>query len=324
MLIDNFQRKVEYLRLSVTDLCNIRCHYCMPVEGIHRTPRSELLTFEEIARLVRVLAGLGIRKVRLTGGEPLIRPGIASLVRLLKRISDLEEVTLTTNGIYLSRFAVDLKEAGLDRLNIHMDTLSPEKFRTITRLGEIDSIFRGIAAAQEAGFRGMKLNCVLQRGINDDEVEAIIRFAADRGMVVRFIEMMPLGPGRDLLPTHFISAGEIRERLKLTWTLLPTTVSLGSGPAVYYKVGELNTLVGFISPISEPFCDTCNRIRISSDGRFQDCLAYDGRISLRDPKKTDEALAAEIESLMHGKREGHFGFIQEVGERNPSMYRIGG
>jgi cyclic pyranopterin phosphate synthase len=326
MLIDRQQRRIEYLRLSLTDLCNIRCHYCLPPEGVAKSHRSDILSFEEIERMVRVLAGLGIRRVRLTGGEPLVRKDLPDLVRRLKAIERLEDVLLTTNGILLAPLARVLKHAGLSRINVHLDTLDPERFRQITRLGDVRRVIEGLEAASREGF-SVKLNVVVQRGINDEEAPELLAFAARRSFTLRFIEMMPIGPGRDL-PHLFVSRDELIERLSEQFTMIPSTERLGLGPANYYRVKELGTLVGFIAPVSHPFCDDCNRIRISSDGRFQDCLAYDGTFSFRDlmrnPGISDEDLAAEVGNLLQGKRPGHEGFVQLPTLATPCMSAIGG
>lgn len=328
MLIDSFQRKIEYLRLSLTDLCNIRCHYCLPPEGISEIHRTDVLSFEEIERMVRLLAGLGVRRVRLTGGEPLIRQNVPDLVRRLKGIEGLEAVLLTTNGIFLAPIAGELKKAGLSGINVHLDTLDAERFRRITLLGDIGRVFEGIAAAKKAGFSPIKLNAVLQRGINDDEVEDLLHYTRENGFVLRLIEMMPIGPGRDL-PQLFISREEVLGRLRRKYTVEETSGHrLGLGPAVYYRVKELDWVFGIISPVSQPFCDSCNRIRISSDGRFQDCLAYDGSFSFRDllrrPDVSDDDIADEVRNLLQGKREGHEGFVQLPTLRTPCMSAIGG
>lgn len=327
MLTDGFQRKIEYLRFSLTDLCNIRCHYCLPPEGISEIHQTDVLSFEEIERMVRILAGLGVRRVRLTGGEPLIRQNLPELVRQLKKIEGLEEVLLTTNGIFLAPVAHALKTAGLTQINIHLDTLNGERFRQITRLGDIDRVFEGITAVRREGFSPIKLNAVVQRGINDDEAVDLMEYAARHELTLRFIEMMPIGPGRDL-PHLFIPRDEVLERLSKRYTLLPSTERLGLGPANYYRVKELGTLVGFIAPVSHPFCDDCNRIRLSSDGRFQDCLAYDGLFSFKDllrtPDVSDEEIAEEVRDLLRGKREGHEGFIQLPSLATPCMSAIGG
>lgn len=328
MLRDGFQRKIEYLRLSLTDLCNIRCHYCMPAEGIFRSHRRELLTFEEITRLVQILVQLGVGKVRLTGGEPLVRRDLPVLVRMLHGVEGLEEVLLTTNGVSLKSFAGPLREAGLKRINIHLDTLRRDRFLRITRCDELPSVLEGIEEAIRVGLEPIKLNVVVQRGLNDDEIEGLMHFSADRGLILRLIEMMPIGPGRELMPVHFISSAEIREQLATRYTLTHWVGRLGPGPARYVKVKELGLLLGFISPVSQPFCEGCNRIRISSDGRLQDCLAYDGSFSLRDLLRgshlSDEGVAEKITLLLQGKREGHEGFVQLPVVRTPCMSGIGG
>lgn len=327
MLCDLKNRRMDYLRLSVTDLCNLRCHYCMPVTGIAHFAKDRILSFEEIIRLVRILSGLGIRRIRLTGGEPLVRKNLAVLVEKIHSVPGIEEVLLTTNGLLLRDQAKDLKEAGLTGINIHLDTLSPEKFRQITRWGEMEQVSQGIHAAQEAGFTRLKLNMVLQRGINDDEVGAMLRFAASRRMILRVIELMPIGEAREQ-EDRFVSVHEAIEGLRTEFILIASLSKWGNGPAFYYHVPELKTDIGFISPLSRPFCDTCNRIRISSDGRLQDCLAYEGDIflrnHLRDPLLTDAAIAAVIRNRIHFKSEGHGGFLQGGGKRTPCMYGIGG
>lgn len=327
MLCDLKNRRVEYLRLSVTDLCNLRCHYCMPIEGVPHFGKESILNFEEITRLIGILSELGIRRVRLTGGEPLIRKGLPSLVEKIRSVPGIEEVLLTTNGLLLKDQAADLKSAGLARINIHLDTLSPEKFNHITRWGKIEQVFEGIQASREAGFHSIKLNMVLQKGINDDEVPEMLHFAASQDMILRVIELMPIGEALKQ-EDRFVSVQQIREKLKQKFTLLPSLSKWGQGPALYYHVSELKTDIGFISPISQPFCDTCNRIRISGDGRLQDCLAYDGDLSLRDclrdSRMSDDEISTIIRKRVYFKAEGHGGFFQKEGERTPCMYGIGG
>ena len=278
--------------------------------------------------MVRILAGLGIRRVRLTGGEPLVRKGLPDLVRRLKEIDGIQEILLTTNGILLKALAQELKEAGLEKINIHLDTLSPDKFKQITRWGNIEDLFAGIEAAKRAGFSPIKLNAVIQRGVNEDEVEDLLRFAVSNGLILRLIELMPIGEACGMMSSAYASLESIRRRLEEKYTLLPAGLRVGSGPARYYQVEELNTVVGFITPVSQPFCQGCNRIRISSDGRFQDCLAYDGSFSLRDLLRdsctTDERIATEVVKLIGGKRESHNDFVQEERIQTPCMYGIGG
>ncbi len=327
-LIDSFQRKIEYLRFSVIDQCNIRCQYCMPPEQKLWEKQPNLLTFDEICRMVTILASLGVRRVRITGGEPLVRKGVPDLIRRLNDVSDLDEVLLTTNGIPLPTLARPLRDAGLEKINIHLDTLSAEKFCKITYGGDIRKVLTGIEESQRVGLQPIKLNAVLQKGINDDEVEDLLRFTANHGLILRLIEMMPIGPGRELMPSLYMPVRLIREKLAEKYTLSPTNPHLGGGPAVYYRVKELNTVIGFISPVSEPFCGTCNRIRISSDGRFQDCLAFDGTFSFRDllrnPLMTDERIAAKVHWLLSGKAESHDDFQQAADIRTPCMTGIGG
>lgn len=335
-LVDGFRRKIEYLRFSVTDHCNIRCQYCMGPDQTVREKRSEILSFDEIERMVSLLVAMGIRRVRITGGEPLVRKGVPDLVRRIHRISGIEEVLLTTNGIPLQALAGPLRDAGLEKINIHLDTLSGEKFRHLTRGGEIEKVFEGIDAAKRVGFSPIKLNAVIQRGVNDrfDEVESLLKFCADNGLILRLIEMMPIGPGRDLMSTVFVPFDEIRQKILEKYTLVAaghsqsSAQALGGGPAFYYRVKELDTWVGFITPISQPFCDGCNRIRISSDGRFQDCLAYDGTFSfrdlLRDPQVSDGEIQSRLEKLLGLKQESHRGFEQAEGLRTPCMNGIGG
>ncbi len=327
MLCDLKNRKIDYLRFSVTDLCNLRCHYCMPMEGITRFPKEKILSFEEIVRLIQILVQMGIKRVRFTGGEPLIRKGLPSLIEKVSQISGIEELLLTTNGLLLKQHASALKAAGLSRINIHLDTLSPEKFFQITRLGKIEDVFEGIQAAQEAGFASLKLNMVLQKGINEDEVLPLLEFAAKNKMIFRVIELMPIG---EALNQHnrFLSVQEVKEKLKQEFTLIPSLSKWGAGPAEYFHLPELNTDIGFISPISKPFCEKCNRIRISSDGRLQDCLAHDGdtslRETLRDSKVSDLDIANLIQRRLYFKVSDHKGFSQSTNEKTPCMYGIGG
>ncbi len=346
MLTDWTGRQIDYLRLSVTDHCNLRCQYCMPLEwgaATRTTPpypppgplrtgeagslRQNILTFEEIERMVGLFVGLGIRRVRLTGGEPLVRKGITDLVDRLSAIEGLDEVLLTTNGVLLAPLAKGLLESGVRKVNVHLDTLSPTKFARITRWGDIRKVLEGIRAAQEIGMERIKLNMVLQRGINDDEVEAMMVFCAKNQLILRLIELMPIGPvrGGDF---RMIPMEEVLAKLSRKYTLHSFGARLGSGPAVYYKVAELDSVVGLISPVSRPFCETCNRIRISSDGRLQDCLAYEGTSSLRDllrtPGLSDQEIVRAIGGAVLRKRGGHDGFGLEEMAKTPCMYGIGG
>lgn len=327
MLHDSYQRKIEYLRLSVTDLCNIRCRYCIPVTGAVKQNHAEILTFEEIARLIAIFAELGIRGVRLTGGEPLVRKDLPKLIAMLKQIPELEEVSLTTNGIPLKYLAQDLKEAGLSRINVHLDTLNEKRFRDITRGGNIEDVFAGIHAAQEVGFDPIKLNVVLMKGYNDTEIEDLVLFASKRNLILRFIELMPIGPSKEM-KAHFLPASFAYEQLARRWTLISYGKKIGQGPAEYFKIVELGALIGFIHPVSQPFCDRCNRIRLSADGRLQDCLAYDEATSLRDllrkPGLSDVRIEEEICQLIAMKRTDHGDFYLPQYPATCGMYGIGG
>ncbi|MFO1464389.1 MAG: GTP 3',8-cyclase MoaA [bacterium] len=327
MLCDGYQRPIEYLRLSVTDLCNLRCRYCMPLEGAVKREREDILNFEEIARVVAVFARLGVKSVRLTGGEPLIRKGLPRLVAMLRAIPGIEDILMTTNGILLEDFAAELKAAGLTRINVHLDTLRPERFSSITRWGKLDDVLAGIAAAKAAGFSPIKLNAVLLKGGNEDEVEELLAFAAREGLILRFIELMPIGPGREMEPS-FLPSAVVKGRLAEKYHLLPYGRRLGRGPAEYFKVFELNAVVGFIHAVSEPFCESCNRIRLSADGRVQDCLAYDESEGLLDllrrPGSTEAELEAMLRRMISVKRADHGGFLQPNCQATAGMYGIGG
>lgn len=327
MLCDAFQRKIEYLRLSVTDLCNIRCKYCMPLEGAVKKEREDILSFEEIHRLVAAFVRLGVKSVRITGGEPLVRKDLPHLIKMLHPIPGLEEILLTTNGILLKDQAAALRAAGLRRINIHLDTLDGYKFTQMTRLGNIQNVFAGIEAARNAGFSPIKLNAVLLKGYNEDEGESLLRFSAEKKLILRFIELMPIGPGKEM-GASYLPTGVMREKLSQKFTLLPYGQRLGLGPAQYCKVVELNSVVGFIHPVSEPFCEKCNRVRLSADGRLQDCLAYDESFSLRDllrtPGSTDAQLENKIREMITIKRPDHGGFLLPQCPATTGMYGIGG
>lgn len=327
MLYDGYRRNIEYLRLSVTDLCNLRCLYCMPVSGAVKRDREDILNFEEIYRIVSIFARLGVKGLRLTGGEPLVRRDLPRLIGMLRKIPELEEVSLTTNGVLLADQASDLKKAGLDRLNIHLDTLDPEKFASITRWGSLERVMAGIRAAREVGFSQIKLNAVLMKGWNDEEIEELLHFAAAEDMILRWIELMPIGPGKEMTE-RFLSSAWVKERLQEKYRLLPYGRRLGRGPAEYFKVPELNTVVGFIHAVSRPFCESCNRVRISADGRMQDCLAYDESDTLleflRRPGVDDRALEEKIIRMIQLKRPDHGGFRLPSCAATAGMYGIGG
>ncbi|MDD6191098.1 MAG: GTP 3',8-cyclase MoaA [Firmicutes bacterium] len=275
-MIDNFGRSIDYLRISVTDLCNLRCRYCMPEEGVPKQSHESIMTFEEIVSAAAAAAATGIRKIRITGGEPLVRRGIVSLCKEISSIEGIDELCMTTNGTLLVKYASQLKEAGVSRLNISLDTLVPEKFRYITRLGNLEDALEGIDAAYDEGFDSIKINNVLTGGFNDDEIEEFVNMTRDRNIEVRFIELMPIGGGIDFDPDKFISCEHVLERV-------PQLESMGfsDGVANLYKLPEAEGRVGLIRPISHKFCDRCNKIRLTSDGMLKPCLHSDREIPLK-------------------------------------------
>lgn len=317
-LVDGQRRKVSYLRLSVTDRCNFRCVYCMPAEGAEFAPRPELLTFEEMEEIVESFVALGITHVRLTGGEPLLRRDIVDLVGRIARIDGVEDLAMTTNGAALVRLAKPLKDAGLKRLNISIDTLREKRFKTVTRTGDLARVLAGITAAEDAGFERTKLNAVVVRGFNDDELSDLVRFAIAKRVTLRFIEYMPIGTDNFWSADTFLSTETMLERLASDFEIeLPIGQAssagiVGGGPAVYRdlvaKDGSGRVRVGFISALSHNFCASCNRVRLTSTGTLQECLAYMGSLSLRDALRSGadrKQLTALIESALWMKGPGH-------------------
>ncbi len=300
---DSEGRSIRYLRLSITDRCNCRCQYCMPEAGVPMLTHSEICRYEEYAEMVRVLARMGVTKVRITGGEPLVRRGVVDLVRMLKAIPGINEVDLTTNACLLAPLAAPLREAGLDRLNISLDTLKPEVYRQITRTGELADALSGIGAAKEAGFSQLKLNCVLLGGVNDEEIPDLAHLAEDEEIVVRFIELMPIGPCVQWPHSRFISAETVLERV-------PELVPCGSdGVAGLYTAPGWKGKIGLIRPMSRRFCSGCTRIRITSDGKLKPCLHSSDEIALRglSGAALEDAIRAGIalKPAHHEMGEGH-------------------
>ncbi|BCX81412.1 GTP 3',8-cyclase [Methylomarinovum caldicuralii] len=279
MLIDCFGRRITYLRLSVTDRCDLRCRYCM-AEDMTFLPRAQILTLEELYTLARVFVGLGVEKIRVTGGEPLVRRGGLNLIEDLGRLP-LRELTLTTNGMRLAECARRLAAAGVRRLNVSLDSLDPKRFRRITRVGDLEQVLQGIEAARRAGFQRIKLNTVVLKGVNHDETTALVRFAVDRGLDISFIEEMPLGViGDHDRAAAFYASDQVRADLERHFELLPTTERTG-GPSRYWRVAGSDTRVGFISPHSHNFCGDCNRVRLTVEGRLLLCLGNEHSLDLR-------------------------------------------
>ena len=308
-LIDPFGRSINYLRLSVTDRCNLRCTYCM-AEEMTFLPKQQILSLEELRDAATAFVELGVRKIRLTGGEPLIRRDILKLVSSLAALPGLDELTMTTNGVLLPTMAQPLKEAGIARLNISIDSLKADRFKQLTRVGELDQVLQGVRAAKAAGFAKIKLNAVILAGFNDDEVLDLTRFAVDNGLDISFIEEMPLGE----ISSHRrhdtqITSGHIREQLAAEYQLLDSTETTG-GPSRYVQVANSDSKIGFISPISNNFCDSCNRVRMTAEGRLLLCLGNEHSLDLRDILRTwpgdHERLKRHIIQAIGDKPERHY------------------
>ena len=325
--LDSFSRPISYLRVSVTDRCNLRCVYCMPAGGVPWHPHDEILRYEEIEMVVRAAASLGISKVRLTGGEPLVRRGLVDLVLMISRIPGIDDLAMTTNGTLLARYAEELKAAGLKRVNVSLDTLRPERFRTITRLGELSDTLEGIAAAKEAGLVPVKINTVVIRDLNDDEVVDFARLTCAPDWHVRFIEVMPLGDNADWAGNGYVPMGEVRERIERELgELRPARLAAGGGPARYYRLPDAQGTIGFITPISQHFCYQCNRLRLTADGKLRPCLLSDSEIDLRTPLRQG-ASAEDIKALIikgiRNKPERHH-LSEQVIPQGRAMSEIGG
>jgi cyclic pyranopterin phosphate synthase len=297
-LVDPFQRSITYLRISLTDRCNLRCVYCMPEAGIKFVPRQEILTLEEIARIVRIAAGMGLRRVRLTGGEPLVRSGISTLVRWIAETPGIEDISLTTNGMVLAAYAEELARAGLKRVNVSLDTLRPDRFREITRHGDLAAVYEGIAAARAAGLSPIKINVVVMREVNDDEVADIARTTVEEDWEVRFIELMPFMDEQETcikdtsLVLGFVPTQEVQRQIE---------ASLGPPGA--------KGLIGFISPLTEhQFCASCNRMRLTAEGQIRPCLLTDHEVDLKETLRSggsDDDLRARILLALETKPDAH-------------------
>ena len=307
-LIDSFGRAITYVRLSITDRCDLRCIYCM-AEDMTFLPRSEVLSIEELVMLGKVFCELGVTKLRITGGEPLIRGGVIELMQRLKQISGLRELCLTTNGTHLAQHAQALKDAGVDRLNISLDSLNADRFKQLTRFGNIQQVMNGIQAAKEVGFKRIKLNCVALKHYNADEVDELVNFALVEGLDISFIEEMPLGRidghGR---AAEFMSSAELRKKINTRFQLHPLQETTG-GPARYWTTPEFNSRIGFISPHSENFCGSCNRVRVTATGKLILCLGQENsadlRSAIRENPNPESALRETIIKAIAYKPEKH-------------------
>lgn len=304
---DPYGRKIDYLRISVTDRCNLRCIYCMSPEGVKPIEHREILSYEEIIRIAAIAVSLGVKKIRITGGEPLARKNITYLISSLNNIKDLEDISLTTNGVLLERYADEIAQAGLRRVNVSLDSLRPNKYSEITRGGDINNVLRGIDKAEKAGLIPVKINMVAIRGFNDDEIEDFAKITLEKSYQVRFIEFMPLG-ARDLWgPEKYIPINEIKSIVEKIGALSPVRLRK-SGPARYFRFEGASGVVGFINALSHQFCTECNRLRLTADGKLRPCLFSETEIDLKNPLRSS-APDSEIERLIklaiEMKPEGH-------------------
>lgn len=330
-LIDNYGRVHDYLRISVTDRCNLRCVYCMPEEGMQFEPDNRILRYEEITEIVKVLAPLGVTKLRLTGGEPLVRKELDRLVSMLSAVPGIEDIALSTNGIYLANFADVLKDAGITRVNLSLDSLNPDRFATITRGGSLKRVLAGIEASRRVGFDPIKLNVVLMKGINEDEVEQLLRMTFDEPVHIRFIEYMPMGNqgkgwrGEYMPLSHVL---DVCERAGLRYETCKDV--FGNGPADYYRMEGAAGTFGLIHPVSDHFCGTCNRLRLTADGNIKPCLFWSDEFNVRKHIGDAAAIESMFFQALGTKPETHEMALAMNGEqlsRVPtarSMSQIGG
>jgi cyclic pyranopterin phosphate synthase len=326
---DEFGRVHDELRISVTDRCNLRCTYCMPEEPVWFR-REEILTYEEIVRLVSIFARRGVGKLRLTGGEPLLRRDLARLIRMLAETPGVEEISLTTNGVLLEELAPDLAAAGLQRINVSLDTLKPERFRDMTRRDGLDRVLRGLEIAHEVGLRPVKVNTVLMKGVNDDEILSLVAAARDRGWDLRFIEFMPLENGGTWDLSRVVSGQEVRRRIESRWPLREAPSSNPHSPATRFLFEDGVGSVGFINSVTAPFCSTCSRLRLTADGYMSACLYATDEVDLKTPLRAgvgDQVLETLVEQAV--ARKGRGGALEILESRHAlpltrSMHQIGG
>ncbi len=313
---DKFNREIDYLRVSVTDLCNLRCTYCMPKEGVSKKCHDEIISFERIKEIVEACAKLGIKKVRLTGGEPLVRKGITNICRDISSIKGIKELSLTTNGILLAKYAKELKNAGVNRINISLDTLKKDRFFALTRGGNLDDVIQGIEEAKQVGFCKIKLNCVLVRGFNDDEVIDLINFAKNNDLELRFIELMRIGEATKFRSDSYLSNDYILKTI-------PGLVLKGEdGVSKTYGFKDSSFTIGLISPLSHSFCSSCSRLRLTSDGKLKPCLHSSLEVDLKDLH--GEALLAKIKEAIIAKPAKHHLNENKNSDSKRGMSQIGG
>lgn len=327
LLADTFSRPITYLRISVTDKCNLRCVYCMPERGLPWLPKAEILSYEEISQLVAVAARAGVRSIRLSGGEPLIRKDLSRLVASISAIDGIEDIALSTNGLLLEEQIDDLAAAGLKRVNVSLDTLREDRFTQIARRPGLDRVLAGIDAVIARGMGPVKINCVVMRGQNDDEIAAFAQWTRDRAVFVRFIEVMPVHENLDVQRDAYVSSDEILERMRRAGDLRPVPGPGGNGPARYFAFADAPGAVGVISPLSHDYCERCNRVRLTADGRLRLCLFGDHAIDLRGPLRagaSHEEILALLQAAMLIKPERHHLRLGEAASRMRAFSEIGG
>jgi GTP 3',8-cyclase len=327
-LIDRYGRVHCNMRLSVTDRCNIRCIYCMPADKVQFKPREELLTFEEIERIVRIAARLGITRIRITGGEPLVRTGLANLVRRISSVPGIRDLAMTTNGMLLPELAADLKTAGLKRLNISLDTLNEASFERITRRQGLDRVLAGIFTAREAGFESIRLNAVAVRGFVEKEMVPLVQFARQHDLTLRFIEFMPLNATGQWKDEDVLTGKNIRAMLEQAFCpLIPVARVDPNQPSVDYRFADGQGRIGLITPVSQPFCGQCNRLRLTAEGQFQNCLfsnaSWDARSLLRG-NRSEESLIQMMRDCVGAKQPGHGIGEEHFSKPEKAMHEIGG
>lgn len=328
MLIDTFGRKITYLRISVTDRCNLRCAYCMPAEGIIRQSHDSILRYEEIFKIVQVAADNGVTEIRLTGGEPLVRADIVELIKMIRSVPQITDISLTTNALLLEELAAKLKHAGLNRVNISLDTLDPVKFIKVTRVGSFEKVWAGILAAEAAGLQPIKLNAVVIRGLNDMEIPALAHLSVDKPWNIRFIELMPVknqeswGDGFLRPEDAYVSKQEMLQILQ-PYHLQAVHDMDGNGPAKYYRIPGAMGTIGFISPIGEKFCDECNRLRLTADGNLRPCLLSEIEIPLREAIRKGEDILPLLQKAVLLKPDGH-AITSHYSSTGRCMMQIGG
>ena len=323
-LTDQFGRSIEYLRISITDRCNFRCLYCMPVAGLEWLPKSDILSYEEITAVVRQLAPLGLRRLRITGGEPTIRPDLHRLVSMLRAVPDIEDISLSTNGVRLPELARPLRDAGLDRVNISVDSLRPERISAISRRNLEFNPVVAATAAESAGLFPVKINVVVMRGINDDEVCDLARLTLDHPWHVRFIELMPVGELRDLTWDHVVPSDEILQRLESVAPLAAVAgPERGNGPARYFRFANGAGSVGLITPMTHTYCGSCNRVRLTADGRLRTCLFGEGATDLRTPLRSGLPLEPFFRAALSEKPKEHHLLQMNVGGLR-ALSQVGG